>query len=196
MTRTFAPSYTLAETASVARALPRASQNPVKRFMATLTAGVTALSMLVATAIPAHADRASDNLAKAVVGALIIGAIVNSANRGHAAPAPAPTPERPVEVRSPRVPQVCAVEISGARRTVVLYPERCLRREGFDYRLPRGCATEIRMRGRTDRAYSAQCLSDAGFRVGGSRRDGDRRWDDHGRRDRDWNGRNGHRYNH
>lgn len=196
MTRTSAPAYTLAETASVARALPRPSPNPVKRFMATLTAGVTALSMLVATAIPAHADRASDNLAKAVVGALIIGAIVNSANRGHAAPAPAPAPERPVEVRSPRVPQVCAVEISGARRTVVLYPERCLRREGFDYRLPRGCATEIRMRGRTDRAYSAQCLREAGFRVGGSRRDGDHRWDDHGRRDRNWDDRYDHRYQH
>jgi hypothetical protein len=190
MTRTTAPSYTLAETASVARALPRPAKSPVKRFMATVTAGVTVLSMLVATAIPAHADRASDNLAKAVVGALIIGAIVNSTNRGHAAPAPAPEPVH--EVRSPRVPQSCAVEISGARRTVVLYPERCLRREGFDYRLPRGCATEIRMRGRTDRAYSAQCLSDAGFRVGGGRRDGDRRWDNHGRRDRDWD----HRYRH
>ena len=194
MTRTFAPSYTLAETVSVARAVPRPTQSPVKRFMATLTAGVTALSMLVATAIPAHADRASDNLAKAVVGALIIGAIVNSANRGHAAPAPAPAPAPVHEVRSPRVPQSCAVEINGARRSVVLYPERCLRREGFDYRLPRGCATEIRMRGRTDRAYSAQCLSDAGFRIGGSRRDGDRRWDDHGRRDRNWGDRNDHRY--
>jgi hypothetical protein len=194
-TRFHAPSYTLAETVSVTRAMPSQSARPVKRFMATVTAGVTALSMLVATAIPAHADRASDNLAKALVGALVIGAIVNSANRGHAQPAP--PVEAPVQVRHPRVPSACAIEISGKRRDVTVYPERCLRREGFDARLPRACAFEARIFGRPDRVYGEDCLRDAGYRVGGrSNGYGNGRDDRYYRDDRDWNNHGGRRFNH
>ena len=176
-------SDTLFETACFAprrnapRILPIDAKRPMRRLVATLTAGVTALSLMLASAVPAHADRQSDNIAKALVAALAIGAIVHSIDKNRT-PAPAPTP-----VRSPRVPSVCAIEVSGARRDVTFYPERCLRREGFTYRLPRDCAIDIRIRGRVDRAYGERCLRDAGFRVGGQDRRDDWRRDDRDGRD-------------
>lgn len=152
--------------------VPRATARPLARIGASLTVAVTVLALLVSSAVPARADRASDNLAKAVVAAIAIGAIVHSIDKGRARAAPVPE-----QVRSPRVPSVCALEVSGPRRDITVYAERCLRREGFDYRLPRHCAREARIFGRPDRIYTEACLRDAGFRVGGGR--------DH-RRDRDW----------
>jgi hypothetical protein len=73
----------------------------------------------------------------------------------------------PEPVRTNRVPAVCAITIDGAQQSVTLYPESCLRREGFDRRLPRSCANQASVFGRDDRVYSAQCLRDAGFRVSG-----------------------------
>ncbi|MBN2631822.1 MAG: hypothetical protein JXR75_14930 [Rhodobacteraceae bacterium] len=158
--------------ARIAPMLHRETAHPLRRAAVVLTAAATALALMTATALPAHADRASDNLAKALVAALAIGAIVNSVDKGraHAAPPYAPVHQPPREVRSPRVPSVCAIEISGARRAVTVYPERCLRREGFDARLPRQCAHEARVFGRTDRVYGEDCLRDAGLRVGGHNR--------------------------
>lgn len=156
------------------RALPIDGPRPLRRLLATLAAGVTALSLMLATAVPAHADRRSDDLAKAVAAAIALGLIVHSIDRGRADPAPVATP-----VRHRAVPAVCAVEVRGARRDRVVYPERCLRREGFEARLPRDCAVHIRIRGREDRAYGERCLLDAGFRIGGGR--DDRRYDRGGR---------------
>ena len=158
------------------RALPIDGPRPLKRLMAILAAGVTALSLMVASAVPAHADRQSDNLAKALAAAVAIGIIVHSVNKGRAHPAPVITP-----VRRAVVPAICAIEISGARRDRVIYPERCLRREGFDARLPRDCAIHVRIHGREDRAYGERCLRDAGFRIGGEGRGGHGRGDGRGR---------------
>jgi hypothetical protein len=132
-----------------------------RRFAAILTGGAAALALVLATALPARADK-KDDLAKALIAALVIGAIVHETKRDTPAPVPVPEP-----VRQGRVPAVCAISIEGAERDVTLFPESCLRREGFDYRLPRGCANAARIFGREDRVYSAQCLRDAGFRVSG-----------------------------
>jgi hypothetical protein len=119
-----------------------------------VTAGAVALALLLGVALPAKADT-KDDLAKALLGALVLGVIVTELNdKPKAEP-----------VKRPRVPAVCEIAIQGERRTVSLYPESCLRREGFTYRLPRDCATHARIFGRADRVYSAQCLRDAGFRV-------------------------------
>jgi hypothetical protein len=158
--------------------MPRGTTRPVRRILTVLTAAATALALMTATALPAHADRSSDNLAKAVVAAVAIGAIVHSIDKGRAKPAPVPQP--PIQVRSARVPSACAIELSGARRNITVYPERCLRREGFNYRLPRHCATDARVFGRVDRVYSEDCLRNAGFRVD-SGRGHDRGFRDHGR---------------
>ena len=131
-----------------------------RRLAAMLTGGAVALALILGAAMPAKADR-KDDLAKALLGALVVGVIVNELNDK---PKPAPQPE---PAKRPRVPSVCEISIDGAERSVSLYSENCLRREGFDYRLPRGCANSARVFGRSDRVYSAKCLRDAGFRVSG-----------------------------
>lgn len=165
-------------------AMPRTSPQPLRRVAGALIAAVTVLGLMVASAVPARAgDRASEALAKDAVAAIGLGTVAHAIGTGRARPAP--LPQQAVQVRSPRVPAVCAIEISGARRAVTVYPERCLRREGFDYRLPRHCAHEARVFGRTDRVYSEECLRNAGFRVDSGRVDkgwgNDRGYRDHGR---------------
>ena len=129
-----------------------------RSLAAALTGGAVALALILGAAMPAKADK-KDDLAKALIGALVVGVIVNELTDK---PKPAPEP-----VKSRRVPSVCAITIDGAERSVTLFSEHCLRREGFDHRLPRGCANSARIFGRDDRVYSAQCLRDAGFRVSG-----------------------------
>lgn len=162
-----------AKGAHVTAALPRPQGKPLRRMMGALTAGITALSLLLAGTVQAQADTRSDNVAKAVIAAIAIGAILNSADKGRARPAP--VPQHPVRGPSLRIPAACAIEISGKRRDVTVYPERCLRREGFDGRLPRQCANDARVFGRMDRVYGEDCLRDAGYRVGGR---SDDRWRD------------------
>jgi hypothetical protein len=127
-----------------------------RRFAGMVTAAAVALALVLGAALPARADR-SDDLAKALLGALVIGVIVNELDDR----------SKPEPVRRPRVPAVCEIAIDGKQRSVSLYSENCLRREGFDHRLPRGCANAARIFGRSDRVYSAQCLREAGFRVSG-----------------------------
>ena len=135
-----------------------------RRFAAMLTGGAAALALVLATAIPAKADK-KDDLAKALIAALVVGVIAHELkDKDKPAPVPVPVPE---PVKNKRVPSVCAISIDGAERSVTLYPESCLRAEGFDYRLPRGCANSATIYGERDRVYSAQCLRDAGFRVSG-----------------------------
>jgi hypothetical protein len=134
-----------------------------RRFAGIVTAGSVVLALALGAALPARADR-KDDLAKALLGALVVGVIVNEMNDK---PKPAPQVVSPEPVRTNRVPAVCAITIDGAERSVTLYPESCLRREGFDRRLPRTCANQASLFGRDDRVYSAQCLRDAGFRVSG-----------------------------
>lgn len=121
---------------------------------AMMTGGAAVLALILATAIPAKADK-KDDLAKALIAALVIGAIAHELKDK-----PAPLP-----VRHPRVPSVCAISIDGAERSVTLYPESCLRAEGFTHPLPRNCANRATIFGERDRVYSAQCLWDAGFKV-------------------------------
>jgi hypothetical protein len=132
-----------------------------RRLAALVTAGAAALALVLATAIPAKAEK--NDLAKALIAALVVGVIAHEL-KDKDKPAPVPVPE---PVKNKRVPQICAISIDGADRSVTLYPESCLREEGFDYRLPRGCANTATIFGERDRVYSAQCLHDAGFRVTG-----------------------------
>lgn len=135
-----------------------------RRFAAMLTGGAAALAVVLATTIPAKADNKND-LAKALIAALVVGVIAHELTDKDK-PVPVPLPE-PEPVTSKRVPTVCAISIDGAERSVTLYPESCLRAEGFKPRLPRGCANTATIFGQRDRVYSAQCLRDAGFRVTG-----------------------------
>lgn len=166
--------------------LPRPTPHPLRRVVGSLLVAATVLALLATSAVPTRADGRSEQLAPALVTAVTARAVPMGRAASNLATG------RPVEVRSPRMPAVCAVEISGARRNVTVYPERCLRRTGFDYRLPRQCAYEARISGRIDRVYAAPCLRDFGFSVG---RGHDRGLRDHGRgHGRDFGQRHPRRY--
>lgn len=134
-----------------------------RRLAAILTGGAAALALVLATAIPAKAEK--NDLAKALIAALVVGAIAHEL-KDKPAPLPVPLPE-PEPVKAKRVPSVCAISIDGTDRSVTLYPESCLRAEGFTSRLPRHCANGATIFGESDRVYSAQCLREAGFRLSG-----------------------------
>lgn len=171
MSKIVFPSETMAETHFALRSTPKsgpavAARNPLKRLLGGMTALAVAGSLVLASAVPSHADRRGDNIAKALAAAIVLGLIVNNANKGNGQPTPAPVP-KPVPVKKPRVPGVCAIEIdSDQGNAVTVYSESCMRDEGFDYRLP-DCARSVRIYGQRDRIYSAKCLRDAGFRIGG-----------------------------
>jgi hypothetical protein len=136
-----------------------------RRFAAMLTGGAAALAVVLATTIPAKAEK--NDLAKALIAALVVGAIAHElTDKDKPVPLPVPLPE-PEPASSKRVPSVCAISIDGAERSVTLYPESCLRSEGLKSRLPRGCANTATIYGERDRVYSAQFLRNAGFRVSG-----------------------------
>lgn len=133
-----------------------------RKLATMITGGAAALALVLATAIPAKAE--TKDLTKALIAALVVGAIAHEL-KDKDKPAPVPLPE---PVKGKRVPAVCAISIDGADRSVTLYPESCLREEGFNYRLPRNCANRATIFGERDRVYSSQCLREAGFRVTGS----------------------------
>lgn len=156
----------------------------VRRFTATLVATATALALMTAAAVPARADRQSDDFAKAaaaIAAIAIIGSTLNN-NDDHRAKAPhrAQTPIRHREPerrysepqrhrREAVLPRECAIEVRGRRHSSIAYGEHCLRRSGLDRRLPRQCEISVgRGRGRT--AYDENCLLNSGFRTQGRRR--------------------------
>lgn len=162
-------SETLAETVHALRDARNKPMFAAKRQGNRLMAGLVALSMLAASATPSHADRQGDNLAKALAAALAIGLVasaINKNNKKHTTPAPAPQPRPyPQPVYQPRVPANCAIEMDSSNYgTVRMYPERCLRSEGFNYQMP-DCGRSVRIYGQPDWVYSEQCLRDAGFRI-------------------------------
>ena len=156
-------SETLAETIHALRDTRQTPMFTMKRQANMFVILLMAISLLAATAMPSHAERRNNDLAKILAGALVIGLIAKSIDDNKDRHKPKPQPE---PVYEPRVPSVCAISIdSNSGQPVTMYSQKCLRREGFDYRLP-NCARDVRIYGEADRVYSAQCLRDAGFRLG------------------------------
>lgn len=168
-------SETLAETALLqARA---AAPRKAARLWKGLALLAAAAAVVVAGARPTLADEDSDNLAKIIVGGLIVGAIVNDMQHRDG-----DRPRYYDEVDDDRyyedgyyrrdrhnrrrVPGECAITIdSRDSGRVTLYGGRCLRDYGFRD-LP-DCGRSVRIYGQRDRLYSAQCLRRAG--IGGSK---------------------------
>ncbi|MEH6774195.1 MAG: hypothetical protein V7668_09755 [Cereibacter changlensis] len=175
---------------------------PLKRLAMTLAAAATALAAMTAAAVPARAD--TEDVAKALAAVAAVAIIANQVQKNRADKDDRKEQlvdnrwnndrwdnrwnddrrdnRRPPrhETRSPLVPPVCAFQLDDNRRGgPVLYPERCLRDQGFRYKLPRSCVREVRNRGRMERFYPARCLAEAGFRLRPGREDhrrGDDRW--------------------
>ena len=167
MSRHIIASETLAETIHALRDTRQTPMFTMKRQANMFVILLMAISLLAATAMPSHAERRDNDLAKILAGALVIGLIAktidDNKDRNRHKPQPAPQPQPSYQ---PRVPAVCAISIdSDSGNPVTMYSENCLYRQGFDYRLP-NCARDVRIYGENDRVYSAQCLRDAGFRLG------------------------------
>ena len=165
---TASPSETLAETIHALRETRQTPMFTLKRQANFFVVLLMAVALLAATAMPSHADKRGDNLAKIIAGALVIGLIAKTIddNKHRDKPKPHRPQPYPEPTYQPRVPSVCAISIdSNSGDAVTMYSQKCLRREGFDYRLP-NCARDVRIYGEADRVYSAQCLRDAGFRLG------------------------------
>lgn len=164
-----------------------------RRLIATLAGAATALGLMTAAALPAHADNGRD-LARALAAVAAIAIIAKALEKDKAQAAPvyhAPPPHqgpgqpgwghggRPQpgwgqphpgqgHHAAPRLPAQCAIEFPGNRGQVhVVYAESCLRRAGVQARLPRGCQQQVRIRGQQVTVYPAQCLINAGFRTEG-----------------------------
>lgn len=171
MTKADIFSETLAETVRSQRidlSSPPQIRPALRRIGRALTSAVLATSLLIGSAAPSLADRRSDNFAKALGAALILGLALNAASKGQAAPAPAPQPQPQPQpqprAEAPRVPAACAITLEGqAARAGVIYSGNCLRDEGFRH-LP-DCARPMRLYGQRDQAYSARCLREAGYRT-------------------------------
>ncbi|EEW26806.1 hypothetical protein [Rhodobacter ferrooxidans] len=156
-----------AEITSYAIPSRRSVQN---RFFAGLAIAATTLGLLTATALPARADRESDNMAKALAGLAVIGIIVNDAQKPNRR-TPGIQPAQVVMT----LPRVCAMPIDGLRHEDTAYAERCLRDEGVNARLPRACAHDVRIGRHRDRVYAENCMLDAGFEIEHYRRRGHHR---------------------
>ena len=81
-----------------------------RRFATLMTGGAVAFALVLGAALPAKADK-KDDLAKALIAALVVGAIAHEL-KDKPKPAPAPEP-----VKQPRVPGVCEIAIDGADRS-------------------------------------------------------------------------------
>lgn len=151
---------------------PRGSN---RRFTAGLTAGAAALALVLSLVMPAPAKADGDDLAKALIGALVVGAIIKGSKKDKPAPQPEPVQggqwgswngEKPGAGAKP-IPATCAIQIDGKSQDVALYPETCIRDMGIDAALPRDCATGATIFGHRDRVYGESCLRKAGFRLAG-----------------------------
>lgn len=153
-----------------ARILRDAPALPVTKATTRLTAGAAALAVIFGLALPAPARADSDDLAKALIGALVVGAIIHETKKKDK---PAPEPE-PVwskkKHKKDRIPSYCAISIDGERRNVTLYPESCLLDAGVRGDLPRQCASRATIFGQRDRVYGDDCLASAGYILPGDRR--------------------------
>jgi len=155
----------------------------------TLTAGLTALSLILVPATPVHADSRQDEINRTIISLLAIGAIGlaiknNADNRSEAKNAATPrqsvspahdrrqstTWERRTRHADP-LPGRCFRRVeTGRGEYQAVYAGRCLERRYRDANtLPRQCA--VRMGGADGRrtGYDAGCLRDFGYRS-------DRRW--------------------
>jgi hypothetical protein len=162
----------MTETFRIARA-PQPDHRPSARRMGwILTAGAAALSLLLGAALPARAAD-KDDLAKALIAALVVGAIIHEANDRDDRMPPVMGPDlikKKKRHSAKTIPSVCALNLDGHRRNAIVYSERCMRREGVQARLPGHCARDARIWGKRDRIYGERCLREAGFKIEDRRR--------------------------
>jgi hypothetical protein len=140
-----------------------------RRFTATLASTALALALMTATAVPARADRQSDNIAKvvaAVAAIAIIGSALNEKD-GRRAHSPAVVPPARI-IPGPRDDRYNnrGDDRHDDWRDNDNYDRRDDRASRYDRRapvLPAECAIELRDRYRSSIAYTERCLRRSGL---------------------------------
>ncbi len=149
--------------------LASSSRNLHRKFIAAVIA--TAMAITGFSAAPARAD--SDDIAKFIAGAAIlgiIGAAINDSKKDrrrppHVEPLPGPKP-LPPRVRRYDLPAQCLTSIRVRGKDRNLLGMRCLRRN-YDYvrELPNRCYAEFDNRNQSRRGYRPGCLRKHGYRL-------------------------------
>ncbi len=146
--------------------IARAGSLPsARRLAAAVTLGAAAVALVLAAALPARAGAGEDGQGGALGAPVVIGAFPEAV-----------VPEAglvPAYTKKPRgrVPDFCAIEFEGDRRTVTIYAESCLLDAGLTRKLPYRCGKDARIFGHWDVVFSEKCLREAGFVLPGGHSD-------------------------
>lgn len=152
----------------------------------TLTAGLTALSLIIIPAAPVQAQNSNNDLNRAIIGLLAIGAVGLAIKNNQSRSSETRTHRPSIQVhkthrnhnnrvrqqrRVDPVPGRCFRRVETSRGGYQgVFTERCLERRYRDANtLPRQCQVRIGGRDGHRRGYDASCLRDFGYRS-------DRRW--------------------
>lgn len=131
-----------------------------KSFIALAMASAVALTGFAAT--PARAD--SEDIAKALLGLLVIGAIVNAVDDDD----PAPATRRGSWRQNRVLPRACLRPFETRRGTRYGFGERCIENRVGHIRLPDECERRgENRRGRIRTFYGERCMARRGYRVSG-----------------------------
>lgn len=127
----------------------------------TLIAGALALTlgMTSLAPTPAQADMSNEEAWGALLGLLVLGAVIHESRKDNAAPVVNPRPNRNV------IPAQCLRRIETRRgETVRMFGRRCMQNNfrGFN-RLPERCEVSVRTDNGRRNGFRPRCLRNAGF---------------------------------
>lgn len=136
-------------------------------------AGVTALSLTLATAMPAQANGIDREDAGKVIFGLValaaLGAAINNNNRRDREPEVTrdPTPQHPINLgNQQRLPQSCLRQIETRFGEHRMFMRRCLQRNDIGVRdLPNRCEVRLFTDDGPRNGFDPACLRQAGYRI-------------------------------
>lgn len=137
------------------------------RLIAAVAAASLALTSMAATPAQALSDRERDAL-KIIAGAVILGAIINEAQKDKKEKKRKRDPE-PVRYRNRIVPAACVYDVKSGKGRRDVVSRACMEDYGLARRLPADCAFEIRTNRGNRLVYGPRCLEDYGYRIEGVR---------------------------
>ncbi|MFQ1702041.1 hypothetical protein ACJ5NV_15735 [Loktanella agnita] len=160
-------------------------------MMKPLIAGVTALSMTIATALPAHAELTSrENTSRLLLGlaaVAVVGAVIkNNADRDSGATSSTPVRDRAHRGNGRNAPANDWSRLGGRDRRVLpanclravetrfgaqrMFVQRCMERNyAHVNNLPGRCAVRVYASNGPRRGFDPFCLRQEGYRIGGRR---------------------------
>jgi hypothetical protein len=159
------------------RPFTKAQQMKGKHMFKSVIAGVTALSLTFATAMPAQANGIDrDDAGKVIFGLValaVLGAAIENNNRHHSEPEATRdlTPQRPAgwetgNNRNVALPRTCMQQIETRSGNHSMLMSRCLQRNDVRVRdLPNRCEVRLFTDNGPRNGFDPACLRQAGYRI-------------------------------